>query len=206
MSRSRAFSGQHLRSRLLVRSCILLAAVVGLLAGCSTTSSALPPKTSPTATATGSIPTTSPFPQDLFVLTNARIRMIRNLVAFLDAYNGGRLSEALALLTDDVGWTDCDYQKQAVVNVRGKGNMIPYLKARFADHDLLAVATVSNLNSDPATNQAVAVDFSNRRSDTLKRLGFGPGIQIPLSVKFVFANGGRIAGAAFAAGAGDCRP
>ena len=132
--------------------------------------------------------------------------MIHNLAAFLDAYNAAQLSDALAPLTDDVGWTDCDYQKQAVVKVSGKSNMTPYLQARFADHDMLTIGTVWNLNPDPSTNQAVAVDFSNRRSDTLKRLGFGTGIHVPVSAKIVFADDGRIAGAAFASGDSDCRP
>ena len=176
------------------------------MAGCSSSSSAVPINTSPTPKATDSFPSPSPFPQDIFVLTNARVRMIHNLVALLDDYNAARLSEAIALLTDDVGWTDCDYQKQVVVNVTGKSNMTTYLRARFADHDMLTIGTVSNLNPEPSTNQSVGVDFSNRRSDTLKRLGLSAGIQGLLGAKFVFADDGRIVGAALASAARDCRP
>ncbi len=38
----------------------------------------------------------------------------------IDAYDAGRLDEVSRLLDDGIGWSDCDYETVALVNLVGR--------------------------------------------------------------------------------------
>ena len=114
-------------------------------------------------------------------------RMVATLVAFLDAYNAGDVDRALALMTDDVSISDCDYRAPAVLSPIGRSAARQWLTDRAADHDRLILESVVNENPDPASgSHVVAVSYARRTSDTLRALGFPDGIEPQAATKAVF--------------------
>ena len=137
--------------------------------------------------------------------------MVATLVAFLDAYNAGRVDAALALLTADVSVSDCDYRAVGVTFANGTEAARRWLLDRAADHDQLVLESIRNENPDPTTgSHVVAVAFTRRTSDTLRSLGFPNGIAPGLADKVVFTGtDDRIRGFANGPGGGSaefCRP
>lgn len=153
-----------------------------------------------------------PTPLPLTFQTSAQqARMVATLVAFLDAYNSGRVEAALALLTDDVAISDCDYRAVRVITANGAEAARQWLRERAADHDQLVLESVRNDNPDPTTgSHVVGAAFTRRTSDTLRSLGFPNGIAPHLVAKVVFtAPDDRIrafANGPFGGSAEQCRP
>jgi hypothetical protein len=127
---------------------------------------------------------------------------------FLQAYNTGKFDAALALLDERIGISDCDYERVGVVAVAGKKDVGAWLQQRIADRDHLEVASIRNEN--PGEELVVGVEYANRSSDTLRRLGFSRGITPKVATKVIFrSNPTRIGSFANSPLGGDpnlCRP
>ncbi len=200
---------------MIVRALTLVA--LALVAGCtsappssSDTQQPAPPVNSPSLSVSPRAgPSLTPTPLPLTFLTSAQqARMVATLVAFLDAYNAGRVEVALALLTSDVSISDCDYRAVRVTFANGTEAARQWLRDRAADHDQLVLESVRNENPDPSTgSHVVAVAYTRRTSDTLRSLGFVNGVEPRTATKVVFmSSDDRIRG--FANGGTDqlCRP
>src|SRR5260221_12575030 len=107
----------------------MLAAVI-VSTACSASVSASP---SPVASVARSA-TPSPDPLT-FRVGPEQARMVATLVAFLDAYNVGDASRALALMTDDVSISDCDYRGPKLLNALGHDAARQELTDRAADQN-----------------------------------------------------------------------
>jgi hypothetical protein len=110
--------------------------------------------------------------------------MVATVVAFIDAYNGGRLDAALALLTTDVTASDCDYRTASTVSLSGTEAVRAWLKDRAADRDQLVLESI--VNENPDQGHVVAVSYAKRTSDTLRSLGFSNGVTPRIATKVVF--------------------
>ena len=137
--------------------------------------------------------------------------MVATLVAFLDAYNAGRVDAALALMAEDAGISDCDYRAIHVVSADGRDAMRQWLRDRAADHDQLVVDYIFNENPEPTSgSHVIGVVYARRTSDTLRALGFPNGIDPSTASKVVFtATDDRIRSFANGPFGGDqqaCRP
>lgn len=163
---------------------------------------------SPAATA----PATTHTPMPLTFRNSApQARMVATLVAFLDAFNAGRVDAALALLTEDVVTSDCHYRGVRVTTADGTEAARRWLAERAVDHDRLVLESIANENPDATTgSHVVAVSYSRRTSDTLRGLGFPNGVAPRLLSKVIFtATGDRIRAFANGPFGGDqqlCRP
>lgn len=118
-----------------------------------------------------------------FSLNGAQAGQVAAVVNLVRAYNGGRIDEALALLDEQVGISDCDYRKVRVVTFSGRSEAEGWLSQRVADHDRLQLQSIWNLNPGDA---AVGVVWALRSSDSLKSRGFPKGILPQLDAKVVF--------------------
>jgi hypothetical protein len=106
------------------------------------------------------------------------------IVAFLRAYNQGRLDEALALLEDTVRVSDCDYQTVNAVLFTGKSDVATWLRQRIADHDQLHISRI--VNENPDDELVAGIEYTRRTSSTLQRLGFTNGIMPKNATKVLF--------------------
>lgn len=125
-----------------------------------------------------------------FRVVAGQARGVATVVAFLQAYNAGQVDAALALLTDEVVGSDCDYRAGRVILFRGKEQAAAWLRDRVAEHDQLLLATIETLNPDlreggPGAH-VVAVTYTRRTSDALRARGFPDGITPPAGTKVVF--------------------
>src|SRR5260221_4393671 len=159
----------------------MLAAVI-VSTACSTSGSASP---SPVPSVARSA-TPSPDPLT-FRVGPEQARIVAAVVGFLEAYNAGDVSRALALMTDDVSISDCDYRGPKLLNAVGRDAARQWLSDRAADHDRLILDGIRNENPDPASgSHVVAVSYARRTSDTLRALGFPNGITPRSATKAVF--------------------
>ena len=111
----------------------------------------------------------SPLPTPTHTPSESRI------LAFFNTYNAGQFDQALALLDENIGVSDCDYQTIKNMGFAGKSEVTLWLRQRIADHDHLSVNGVFGGSAIEPT--AFGVDFSRRTSDTLRRIGFPNGIR-----------------------------
>jgi len=123
---------------------------------------------------------------------------VATVVTFLRAYNAGKLTAALAVVTPDVVGSDCDYRRRKAILFSGKKAFAGWLRARFADRDRLTLARVWNENRSQGL--VVGVDYARRESLTLRALGAAHGITPQAASKVVFTTEARIR--AFANGPG----
>jgi hypothetical protein len=138
---------------------------------------------------------------DIFTVTGARAEEVALVVRFVAAFNAAKLDEASVLFTDDAGLNDCDYAAHTIVEAKGRAAIRAWLVQRFADHDRLVIARISNMNPDPNSNRGAGVDFALRSSDTIARLGAPAGFVPDAQAKIVFdASGQKIQGFANAPG------
>jgi hypothetical protein len=167
---------------LLLTACTSNAAPLLIASAPVVAGSALPSAAAPAAVRA------SPTPLPLTFQTSAQqARMVATLVAFLDAYNAGRVEEALALTAADVAISDCDYRAVRLIAAKGTEPVRQWLRERAADHDQLILDIIRNDNPDPTTgSDVVGVTFTRRTSDTLRSLGFANGIAPGLTAKVVF--------------------
>ena len=128
------------------------------------------------------------------------------VVAFLNAYNAGDLSSALALLTDTVIVTDCDYRTVTAKRWDGRNQVATWLQQRIADHDNLALHAQQPGVPNEAGSFAMAISYERRTSDTLRSLGFPSGLTPRLATKAILtADGKRLDAFVNAGSATDCQ-
>jgi hypothetical protein len=128
-------------------------------------------------------------PNNTFDLTAEQAQEVSIFMNFIHAYNHGRLDEALALLSDNVGVSDCDYKNIKVVTFQGKSQVTKWLQQHMADHDRLEVSHIFNENPDPSSGRhVIEVTYSRRTSMTLAKLGFNSGITPMLASKVIFTS------------------
>lgn len=203
----------------MMRALALVALV--LAGGCTAAQPTMSPsplagQPSPSAAATSTTPV-SPTPQAAtptpltFHNSAAQARMVATVVAFLDAYNAGRVEAALALMTEDASVSDCDYRTASGVSARRTDEIGQWLRDRAADHDQLFLESILNENPEPSTApHVVAVSYAKRTSDILRTLGFPNGVRPHLATKVVFSTSDdRIRTFANGPGGGasdQCRP
>src|SRR5215467_8317620 len=120
-----------------------------------------------------------------FSLNGAQAGQVAAVVNLVRAYNGGRIDEALALLDEQVGISDCGYRKVRVVTFSGRSEAEGWLSQRVADHDRLQLQLILNLNPDQPVG-VVGVVWALRSSDSLRSLGFAKGIRPQAGAKVVF--------------------
>ncbi len=53
------------------------------------------------------------------------------VVDVIGAYNARQLDAVLAVLADDIGWSDCDYRRIRYIMVTGKAQLAHWLRQRF---------------------------------------------------------------------------
>ncbi len=153
----------------------------------SSPTSILFPSPTPTSTMTDVPNAATQTSRETFTLSGEQAQEIAVFMDFLRAYNNGRLDEALALLAEDVGVSDCDYQNIKVVTFQGKLQAADWLRQRISDHDRLEVSRIANENPDPGSGRhVIGVEYSRRTSLTLAKLGFGDGITPRLASKVIF--------------------
>lgn len=156
---------------------------------------------SPISSPTNPSPTGAP-------LTAVQARGAATVVAFLQAYNAGQRDTALALLTEDVTASDCDYRTGGATEATGKAGVGAWLQARIMDHDRFVLADITFGTPEPQTGMfAIGVGYERRTSDTLRALGFPGGITPQLATKVILTKGGGRIQAFVNGGAGGfCRP
>jgi hypothetical protein len=122
-----------------------------------------------------------------FDLTAEQAQEVAVFIDFIRAYNNGRLNEALALLADDVGVSDCDYQNIKVITFEGKSQVAEWLQQHISDHDQLEISHIYDDNPDLNSGRHVLdVAYARRTSITLTKLGFSDGITPGLASKVIF--------------------
>jgi hypothetical protein len=177
--------------RMRIRGVMLAGAILGV--ACSGSVSPSPSPTAQAPTPTAAAAATSAL---TFNVGAPQARMVATLIAFLDASNAGRVDAALALLTDDVGVSDCGYGPTRLITATGITAARQWLTDRAADHDQLLLENVRNENPDPASgSHVVAASYARRSSDALRSLGYPNGIKPQTATKVVFtATDDRIRG------------
>jgi hypothetical protein len=123
-----------------------------------------------------------------YSLSARQARGVATVVNFLDAYNSQRHREALALLSRNVGVSDCDYRQERSVEFTGKAEVAAWLRSRFADRDRFVVRRIVNENPEQPTG-VLAVEYARRTSKSLVALGFRRGIEPQLATKVGFTSG-----------------
>jgi len=94
---------------------------------------------------------------------------------FIEAYNTGDVEQVLDLLTNDVGWADCDYETGESVILDETEDIEAWLEERVSSNDQLEVARMWNENTN--SNSVLAIDWTRRTSDDLRALGYDDGIE-----------------------------
>jgi hypothetical protein len=126
----------------------------------------------------------SPSPSsDAFRVNADEAAAISTVERFIHSINAGDINGVQALVAQDAGGSDCDYIQRTVVVFIGKPSVMQWLRAHIADHDRLTVGSIFNANE--VFTPVVGVEFANRSSDTLARLGFPGGVVPSLSAKVV---------------------
>ena len=138
-------------------------------------------------------------PRRTYVLSARQASEVAVTVRFIDAYNGRRLSEALALVTPDVLVSDCDHRTFRKVGYRGKQQAARWLRERFRDRDRFVVERIFNEN-DEQPEGGVGLAVLRRTSDTLRARGFPNGTHPEGSTKVLFTARGSLRIRAFVAG------
>ena len=165
-----------------MRTVMVLAAI--LATACS---AALPPAASASASASASRSAAPPESPLTFRVGAPQAQMVATLVAFLDASNSGRVDAALALLTENVGISDCGYSPVRLITATGSAAARQWLSDRAADHDQLVLESIRNDNPDPTTgSHVVALSYARRTSDSLRSLGYPNGVRPQTATKVVF--------------------
>jgi hypothetical protein len=137
----------------------------------------------------GDEPTATPVrpTHGIFSLTAPQAREIAVVMAFLDAYNAGNLDTALAQLTEDIHYADCDFRDVPAgrpIQIDGKEDLAVWLQGQFADHDRLEMTLIFDENPGQPLG-VVGVEFGKRTSDSLRERGYPDGIDSAVA-KVVF--------------------
>jgi hypothetical protein len=195
------------RSRRVTSPFPALLLVAAAVASACVTPATPAPSTAPTGVTAA--PRPSPVVSDgsTFKIDADHARAVTRAVELIDAYNAGNLDAVLSLLADSVAaWGDCDGTAfVGVTRPTSKVDLVPMLRARFADHDHLEIGLLSNSNPDASSNRVVGIAFSRRSNDTLRALGFPDGIVGPQTNKTVFDSSFHVIAFASASSQQDCR-
>lgn len=171
-----------------------------------------PVTTVPTAVALTTAATSVPMAQSIPPAEGAAVPLLPTpqtaeaglVIAFIHAYNAGDLDAAIDLLDDQVGVSDCDYQRVRPIAFTGKAAVTDWLRQRMADHDQLTISEIE------VGGGAVGIGYARRTSDTLRKMGFPDGIRPQSGTKVLFTSDRkRIARFANGPVGGDpetCRP
>lgn len=92
----------------------------------------------------------------------------------LRAYNAGQIHEVMALVDDEITWSDCDYGATKAFALTGKDRLADWLQRAFTDHDSLDVMVIRVTPGTPPVGEVI---YRRRTSDTLRSLGFPDGIK-----------------------------
>lgn len=128
-------------------------------------------------------PQATPVAGEPIVLDMQQAQEVAVLVAFIGAYNAGRVDAALALFRAPWVWSDCDYRRRTVLAGQDKASLTRWLRQRSADHDRLDIGRIM---VGTVQEEALGVTFKRRTSDTLRALGHPQGITPALSAKVIF--------------------
>lgn len=87
----------------------------------------------------------------------------RTLVqAFLDAYNAHEVNRAMATVTKDVKFTDCDDRRARRVVIRDRARLGGWFRARFREGERLQDATIVMGNPDQSNVAAIEAERDSR--------------------------------------------
>lgn len=159
----------------------------GPAVGSSRPSSTGPPTSSEPATSGVRPPTNT---ANLRVVQAAQLTHVKGFIA---AYNAGDVRSALSHFSQakPVGFSDCDYTTQQLVNGHGRVQLTAWLSRNIAQHDRLVIANVFDANPDQPLG-VLGVSFSRRSSDAIARAGRPNGITPTLGAKVIFDGAGLI--------------
>jgi hypothetical protein len=107
------------------------------------------------------------------------------ILTFFNALNTGRFDDATALLDDDIGISDCNFQAIKNISFAGKLEASKWLRERIADHDHFFVNDLEGPGTSPTV---FGVGFDRRTSDTLRLLGFPNGIRNQVGAKVILTS------------------
>ncbi|MGC8635372.1 MAG: hypothetical protein ACP5VP_12105 [Candidatus Limnocylindrales bacterium] len=126
----------------------------------------------------------SPLPLSVYHVSQQQGQEIALAVRFYAAYNAGRSTDVMALLSPQPHLADCGYSTHAGVSVNGRAAIETYLRARFAEHDHWKVEFYQE---NPTVGREVVVLPLARSNDTLLRLGAPGGVKRSFPEDFYLA-------------------
>lgn len=173
-------------------SMVLLAACTtgGGTAASSTTPADSPLASSPRSTDASGV---AARPPDSFQVAGAHTAEVAHLMNFVSAYNAGDVQGALSQFsrTHDLGFSDCDYATQQLVDGHGHDQVVAWMRHNIAEHDRLVVGAIIDEAPDQPLG-VLGVTFSRRSSVSIAHSGKPNGITPILSAKIKFDAGGLI--------------
>lgn len=154
--------------------------------------SSRPSSTSPPTSSQPAASAVRPSANTVRVIQAAQLTHVKGFIA---AYNAGDVEGALSHFSQakPVGFSDCDYTTQQLVNGHGRVQLTAWLSRNIAQHDRLVVANVFDANPDQPIG-VLGVSFSRRSSDAIARAGRPNGITPTLGAKVTFDGAGLITG------------
>ncbi len=122
-------------------------------------------------------------------VTPAQTRAV--IERFYAAYNLGDLPGALATLGTQLTYADCDYARDMPSLLSSKQAMIPWLRARFAEHDHFTATNIAagGIDANGTSIPNVANMSATRTNDILQAQGLPPQ---PVGAKVIVDNSGWI--------------
>ncbi len=168
-------------------STVIVFRAEGPAVGSSRPSSTSPPTSSQPAMS-GVRPSTNA--ANVRVVQAAQLTHVKGFIA---AYNAGDVRGALSHFSQakPVGFSDCDYATQQLVQGQGREQLTAWLSRNIAQHDRLVVASIVDANPDQPIG-VLGVSFSRRSSDAIARAGRPNGITPTLGAKVTFDGAGLI--------------
>ncbi len=166
-------------------STIIIFRAQGPAVGSSRPSSTSPPTSSQPAPSA-----VRPSSNTVRVIQAAQLTQVKGFIA---AYNAGDVQGALAHFsrTQPVGFSDCDYTTQQLVDGQGRVKLTAWLRQNIAHHDRFVVASIVDANPEQPVG-VLGVSFSRRSSDAIALAGHPNGITPTLGAKVIFDGAGLI--------------
>ncbi|MDX6245818.1 MAG: hypothetical protein QOE76_3541 [Frankiales bacterium] len=111
---------------------------------------------------------------------------------FIRAYNAGDLAGAVSQFSHGqaLGFSDCDYSTQQLVDGHGRAALVAWLRRSLADQDRLTIGDIAG--SPPDQIGVLGVAFSRRTGDSIARAGHPSGITPSSGAKIKFDSVGLI--------------
>jgi hypothetical protein len=118
---------------------------------------------------------------------------LTHVKGFIAAYNDGDVQGALSHFsrTQPVGFSDCDYTTQQLVDGHGRVQLTAWLSRNIGQHDRLVIANIFDANPDQSLG-VLGVSFGRRSSDAIAHAGHPSGITPTLGAKIKFDAAGLI--------------